>query len=197
VTGALDLPLLADLLAYPGPDLGRRADACAAALAQELPAAAVRLSRFAAWASAAGTGPLEEAYTSAFDLAPICTPYVGDQLFGASGERSLLLAGLRELQRECGIAPGAELPDHVAEVLRLAAGPLPPDVRDDLLRNGLAPALRKMLAALEAAAHPWADAVAAALEAVDALAPPARAEAAMSAPTPSSGPASPRMPISR
>jgi nitrate reductase delta subunit len=170
VTGHLDLRLLAELLAYPAPDLGRRAEACAAALAGVRPAAAVRLSRFAAWASAAGTGPLEEAYTSAFDLAPICTPYVGDQLFGASGERSLLLAGLRELQREAGIAPGAELPDHVAEVLRLAAGPIPPGVRDDLLRDGLAPALRKMLVALEAAAHPWADAVVAALEAVEAVA---------------------------
>jgi nitrate reductase delta subunit len=176
-----DLGRLADVLAYPAPDLGERAGACATALAPARPAAAARLSRFAAWASSAGTGPLEEAYTSAFDLAPICTPYVGDQLFGASGERSLLLAGLRELQRDAGVAPGAELPDHVAEVLRLAGGSLPPEIRDDLLRDGLAPALRKMLAALEAASHPWADAVAAALDAVDLVAPPARETAAITA----------------
>ena len=168
MTGDLDLRALADLLVYPGPDLGTRATACAAALARVGSPAVARLSRFAAWASAAGAGPLEEAYTSAFDLAPICTPYVGDQLFGASGERSLLLSGLRELQRDAGIAPGAELPDHVAELLRLAAGPVPPEVRADLLRDGLAPALRKMLSALETAAHPWADAVAAALDAVEA-----------------------------
>jgi nitrate reductase delta subunit len=184
VSGDLDLRALADLLAYPGPDLGTRATTCAAELDRAGSPAAAPLSRFAAWASAAGAGPIEEAYTSAFDLAPICTPYVGDQLFGASGERSLLLAGLRELQRDAGIAPGAELPDHVAEVLRLAAGPVPPDVRADLLRDGLAPALRKMLSALETTAHPWTDAVAAALDAVEALLPPARDASAIAGPAP-------------
>ena len=184
MSGDLDLRALADLLAYPGPDLGTRATSCAAGLAGSGSPAAARLSRFAAWASAAGAGPLEETYTSAFDLAPICTPYVGDQLFGASGERSLLLAGLRELQRDAGIAPGAELPDHVAELLRLAAGPVPPEVRADLLRDGLAPALRKMLSALETAAHPWADAVAAALDAVEGLLPPGRDASAIVGPAP-------------
>ena len=68
-----------------------------------------------------GPAALEEAYTSAFDLAPLCSPYVGDQLFGASRERSFLLSGLRELQRDARLEAGPELPDHVSEVLRLAA----------------------------------------------------------------------------
>ena len=38
------------------------------------------------------------------------------------------------------------------------------------MRDGLAPVLAKMLAALEAATHPWADVVAAALEALGPLA---------------------------
>lgn len=157
---------LADLLAYPGPGLSARAADCAAALAEDHPTAAARLSRFALLALSSGAGDLEEAYTRAFDLAPLCSPYVGDQLFGATGERSLLLAGLRELAIDAGVAPGGELPDHVSEMLRLVAAPIPTDVRDDLVRDGLAPALEKMLAALEEARHPWADVLAAVAEAV-------------------------------
>jgi nitrate reductase molybdenum cofactor assembly chaperone NarJ/NarW len=171
---------LADVLSYPGPDLAARAAECAEALAPDHPAAAARLSRFAVFALSAGDAA-GEAYTAAFDLAPICSPYVGDQLFGASRERSFLLSGLRELQREAGVPGGAELPDHVSEVLRLAAAPLPLDVREDLIGDGLVPALRRMLAALEAAGHPWADAVAAALDAAECAAPPPPEPAARAA----------------
>lgn len=171
------LRLLADLLAYPCPGLAARAAECAAAVAASHPVGAARLERFAAFAAAAGEPALEEAYTAAFDLAPLASPYVGDQLFGASRERSYLLSGLNELRREAGLERGPELADHVAEVLRLAAAPIAEDVREDLVRDGLAPALAKMLAALDGARHPWADAVAAAVDVLDAHAgaPAARA----------------------
>jgi nitrate reductase delta subunit len=165
------LRLLADVLAYPGPGLAERAAECAAALAADHPAGAERLSRFAAFARSSGAAGLEEAYTSAFDLAPVCSPYVGDQLFGASRERSFLLSGLRQLQADAGLAAGTELADHVSEVLRLVAAQIPDDVRDDLVRDGLAPVARKMLAALEAARHPWADVLAALVDAVEETTP--------------------------
>jgi nitrate reductase delta subunit len=161
------LRLLGEVLAYPGPALGARAEACAEALAAASPGAAERLARFARYARGASAAALEEAYTAAFDLAPVTSPYVGDQLFGASRERSFLLSGLRELQRQAAVEPGPELPDHVSEVLRLLAASLPDDVRDDLVRDGLVPSLEKMRAALEEVRHPWADAVAAAAEALD------------------------------
>ncbi len=165
---------LADVLSYPAPGFVVRVAACVEALAGECPGAAARLARFASFALGAGDAALEEAYTAAFDVAPLASPYVGDRLFGACRERSWLLAALAELRRDAGLAPGPELPDHVAEVLRLAAAPIPGDVRDDLLRDGAAPALAGMLAALEEARHPWADAVGAAVEA---LAPGADAPA--------------------
>lgn len=169
------LERLAGALSYPTAGFVARVAECGEALAREHPAAAARLARFASFALSAGVAALEEAYTSAFDVAPLASPYVGDQLFGASRERAHLLSALRELGREAGLAPGPELADHVAEVLRLAAAPIPDDVRDDLLRDGLGPALVKMLAALEEARHPWADVVAAA---VDVLVPRAGAPAA-------------------
>jgi nitrate reductase delta subunit len=160
------LRLLADALAYPGPPLADDAARCAGRLAATHPAAAERLARFAAFARSSRLAELEEGYTAAFELSPVCSPYVGDQLFGASAERSLLLAGLRELQADAGLEGGRELPDHVCEVLRLAAADLPADVRGDLVRDGLAPAAKKMCAALEAVGHPWADVLGAVAEAV-------------------------------
>jgi nitrate reductase delta subunit len=159
---------VAGVLSYPGADFLPRVAGCVEALAAGHPRAAARLARFATFALASSPGALEEAYTQAFDVAPVASPYVGDQLFGATRERSYLLSGLRELRREAGLAPGAELADHVAEVLRLVASPIPDDVREDLVREGLAPALAKMLAALEEARHPWADVVAAAVDVIDA-----------------------------
>lgn len=159
---------LADVLSYPGADFAPRVAQCVEALAARHPAAAARLARFQSYALASGAGALEEAYTQAFDVAPVASPYVGDQLFGATRERSYLLSGLRELRREAGLAPGAELADHVAEVIRLVAAPIPEDVREDLVRDGLAPVLARMRAALDEARHPWADVLAAAVDVFEA-----------------------------
>ncbi len=165
--GADVLRRLADVLSYPAPGFAARVAECVEALSARHPGAATRLARFASYALGAGDAALEEAYTLAFDLAPLASPYVGDQLFGPTRERSYLLSGLRELRRDAGLEPGAELDDHVAEVLRLAAADVPDDVRGDLLRDGLGPALAKMLAALDEARHPWADAVGAAADVID------------------------------
>jgi nitrate reductase delta subunit len=166
------LRLLAGLTGYPGPAVAAEGAECAAALAPAHPAAAERIARFAAFAR--DRAAAEEAYTSAFDLAPLASPYVGDQLFGESRERALLMAWLRELQRDAGLVPGTELPDHVSEILRLVASGLPADVGDDLARDALVPAARKMLAALEAARHPYADVLGAVLAVLDV--PDARVE---------------------
>lgn len=170
---ASTLQLLADLLSYPTPGLAARAAEGAVALAADQRAAAGRLARFAAFARSSDPGALEEAYTAAFDLAPLCSPYVGDQLFGASRERAYFLSGLAELRREAGLPPTSELPDHVSEVLRLVAALVPGEVRGDLVRDGLAPCLKKLLAVLDEARHPWADVLAAAVDVID-----PRAEAA-------------------
>jgi nitrate reductase assembly molybdenum cofactor insertion protein NarJ len=156
------LELLARVAAYPGDRLASDAAGCAAALAASHPGAAARLARFAELAR--DRARAEEAYTSAFDLAPVTSPYVGDQLFGESRERALLMAWLRELQRDAGVAASPELPDHLSEVLRLVAAALPEDVRRDLAQDAVVPAAEKMLAALEGARHPYAEVLGAVVE---------------------------------
>jgi nitrate reductase assembly molybdenum cofactor insertion protein NarJ len=159
------LRLLAELAAYPGPGIASAAGECAAALGAAHSGAAERLLRFAAFAHEPAAA--EEAYTSAFDLAPLASPYVGDQLFGESRERALFMAWLRELQPGSPERRAAELPDHLSEVLLLVASPIAADVRDDLVHDALVPAARKMAAALEEARHPYADVLGAMVEALE------------------------------
>lgn len=99
----------------------------------------------------------QEAYTAAFDLAPIASPYLGDHLFGATAARHLFLAKVKQLFRAAGVDPGIELPDHLAAVLRLVAlAPSSPDL-EDLVADGALPAARKMLALLVEARSPYAE----------------------------------------
>ena len=114
-----------------------------------------------------GDAALQEAYTAAFDLAPIASPFVGDHLFGATAARHLFLARVKALLRETGVDPGAELPDHLAIVLRLVAVAEPSPEIDDLVADGALPAARKMLALLEEARNPYAGAVAAVVSALE------------------------------
>ena len=156
---------LARVLDYPT-DLAADARAASAALAS-LPVAAERLLRLADRAER-DPAALEEAYVSAFELAPLASPFVGDQLFGASQARHLFLARVGAMQRAAGLDPAPELPDHLSAVLRLVALAPPSPERDDLARDGALPAARQMLQALEAANHPYADALAAIAEVLEA-----------------------------
>lgn len=103
-----------------------------------------------------GDARLQEAYTAAFELAPVASPYLGDHLFGPSAARHLFLAKVKRLLAAAGVDPGAELPDHLSVVLRLAAvAPRSREI-DELLADGALPAARAMHAALESAGNPWA-----------------------------------------
>lgn len=61
----------------------------------------------------------EEEYTRAFDLSPMAIPYVSIHLYGEeSYKRGRLMAWLNEQYAERGFDAGAELPDHVGNVIR-------------------------------------------------------------------------------
>jgi nitrate reductase delta subunit len=145
--------LLADLLDYPTPDLPNQAGECAALLAKSRARAAQHLERFRDLAERTPLGALEELYTSAFDLQPVCYPYVGYQLFGDTYKRGEFLARLKEHYREHGFAVGRELPDHLPVMMRYLASQDQPD--QELIADGLLPALNKMLDALRD--HPYGD----------------------------------------
>lgn len=101
---------------------------------------------------------LQSIYTSTFDLAPSCSPYLGTHLFGdESRDRARLMVGLRAAGIE-----GNELPDHIAEVLAFAPR-FGEDEWNDLVVLVLEPALTKMDALLRATSNPYREVVAEAL----------------------------------
>jgi nitrate reductase delta subunit len=149
--------LLSDLLAYPAGDVGALARS-ALAIAEGEGEGGAALARFAAAAGAMGTSALQELYTATFDLQPVCTPYVGVHLLGDDNpKRGALLAELVGIYAEAGYRPREELADHVAEVLGYMAVARPGPARDDLLHDGLLPALARMIDALRDRENPYRD----------------------------------------
>ena len=142
------------------------------------------LARFAARVEAAPLPQVQELYTSTFDLQPACAPYFGHQLLGEDSPlRGPLLSRLSGIYARDGFTPREELPDHVAEVLRFLATAPPSAERDDLLRDGLVPALARMLETFQDRENPYRDLLAA-VHGVLASVQPERGEA-------SKGPAHP------
>lgn len=145
--------LLAQTVEYPTPALPDQARDCVAALRIHHPRATRAMKQFAAYTEATLLAAQEELYTATFELKPTCFPYIGFQLFGETYKRGEFLAALSARYRESGCSAGPELPDHLGAVLRYLART--PD--EDLVAEGLVPALRRMVDQLEG--NPYRDAM--------------------------------------
>ncbi len=149
----------ADLLDYPGADVEASVEACLAEMVDAPREAREALGGFRDQARQLGLSGLEEAYTVAFDLDVRCTPYVGHHLFGENTPRGLFMARLVAAYRAQGFAaPPAELPDHLAvmlrylDLLRSAGGA----GAEDLVGDAIVPASRLIADALDRRRHPYA-----------------------------------------
>ncbi|GAB4561540.1 MAG: hypothetical protein Tsb0017_19180 [Geothermobacteraceae bacterium] len=125
-----------------------------APVAQE---ALASLQRFAAFLDNGTPARVEEIYTSCFDLQPSCHPYVGYLLFGESQARIVFLMRLKELYRSYGFVEDAELPDHLATMLRFLGSINDQPCRSEIIVDGLRPALEKLVAGLEGEDQPYLD----------------------------------------
>lgn len=157
----------AELLSYPDDALPGRLRAQAARLPSVSGAA---LDALADRLALLGPGGAEELYTATFDLRPAVSPYAGMHLCGEGPRRNALLAHLAALRASAGLAPGDEVPDHFAELLRYLASAPADAESEDVATLVLAPAARRAAAAL-----PHDNPYRAALEAL-AVALPAPAE---------------------
>ena len=133
-------------------------------------AARGEIDAFAREVSSLDRNELESAYTSTFDLAPSCSPYLGAHLFGEDDrDRGRLLAGLRMTYERTGLPfDEHELPDHIAEVLAFAEHE---DAEEwpELVKLILVPALTKMDEALRSSSNPYRHLIAAARQAHEVL----------------------------
>ncbi|MCC6608769.1 MAG: hypothetical protein IT515_03705 [Burkholderiales bacterium] len=148
------LGLFADLLDYPAPGLARKAAECEALVGTAAPVAAAFLHGFRSFAEETPVGKLEEIYSGFFDLNPICHPYVGYQLFGENYKRSSFLLGLKaRYLAEAFQASANEIPDRLSTVLRFVAQSRAGASTDELVREGLIPALERMTTKPESSDH--------------------------------------------
>jgi nitrate reductase delta subunit len=151
VTRAETLTLLAELLEHPSPRLPASVAACIELTAEGSPRAAALLAAFLDELERMPSGRLEELYVSAFDFdlpteaGLSCYPHVGHYLLGESYRRSRLMVGLLERYREHGFdVPAAELPDHLAVILRFLAHAPDSETAGEIVGEALLPALARM-----------------------------------------------------
>lgn len=137
--------LFADILDYPQESLAEQVRECEALVSVSSPGAADLLRQFRNVVEEKSNGQLEEIYTGIFDLDSDCHPYVGYQLFGESYERSVFLLELKERYRAGGFeASENELPDRLSELLRFLSVSGEGEPGQEIIDEGLAPALDKM-----------------------------------------------------
>jgi len=137
--------LFAELLDYPRTNLAGAAGECAALVAGRSSKATAFLHEFESFAEKTSLTRMEEIYTGLFELDATCHPYIGYHLFGESYKRSAFLLELKERYRPHGIKCGVELPDHLAVMLRYLAANEDRAETEEIIREALHPALRKML----------------------------------------------------
>jgi nitrate reductase delta subunit len=147
----------AELLSYPDAATRPTAAACAALLHEVRPEAAEPLAGFVNFLDAHEAARVEEIFTATFDLQPACHPYVGYQLCGESQQRTMFLIKLQQLYKEYGFTAGTELPDHLSTMLRFIGTVADRNCRQELISDGLLPALEKLLQGLDQGENPYVE----------------------------------------
>jgi nitrate reductase delta subunit len=143
------------LLSYPGQSITRDATACSADLKLVSPEASTSLESFLSFLKANDINRIEEAFTGTFDLQSLCHPYVGYQLCGESQQRTMFMIKLKDIYQEYGFVSGNELPDHLTEVMRFIGSISDQECRQEIIEDGLLPALAKITLGIESDNHPY------------------------------------------
>lgn len=137
---------VADAFRYPGP--GSHADLQAEVGKMSPGAAQNDMERFVGAIAGLELGEWEELHTRTLDLSPLFVPYVGHAVWGENYRRGEFMAELKGAQREAGIDPAGELPDHIEPILRYLDS-VPEPLLD--LIEVLPAAVEKMVAQLKKA----------------------------------------------
>lgn len=143
------------LFRYPDAETADIAADCYRLLKRQHPEEAEQLQYFKEFVAGSLPAKVEETFTATFELQPLCHPYVGYQLCGESGQRTMFLIKLKELYRQNGYTLGHELPDHFSEMLGFVATIDDPVCRTELVTDALIPALDKLIVSMENEDHPY------------------------------------------
>lgn len=151
------LAMLAGLLDRPSVHLCGCARLCEQRLGPVNTGLAVKLATFARWSERTSWFEMDEIYRATFSSDGWCPASVAWHLFPPA-RRARFLVRMKAHYRLQGFAPGGELADHVATLLRFAARDPQASESDGIIEFCVRPALRRMRARL-AACHPYATAL--------------------------------------
>jgi nitrate reductase molybdenum cofactor assembly chaperone NarJ/NarW len=143
------------LLSYPDAEIKEIASDCQQSLQQDCPDSATQLQVFIEYLANSDQAESEELFTSTFDLQPLCYPYVGYQLCGENEKRGMFLMKMQQLYRQHNFNQSSELPDHLGEMLRFVGTTTDQDCRQELINDGLLPALEKIIVGIDNDDHPY------------------------------------------
>lgn len=141
--------VLARLFAHPGPEFEADVTWAIVFHSEHYPSAAQRLEEFQRLLPTGDLVALQELHTRTFDVQAITSLDIGYTLFGEDYKRGALLANLSDEHTRAGNDCGAELGDHLTNVLRLLPKLADVALREEFVRVLLAPALREMIREFE------------------------------------------------
>ena len=113
------------------------------------------LKKFEEHISSLDLEPLQELYTTTFDIQGRCCLDLGFVLWGEDYKRGDFLVKMKGLQEEYGVDLKSELPDHLPNVLKLLAKMDEQTLRSDLVSKILLPSLSKMQKSFKDQENPY------------------------------------------
>ncbi|OGA18821.1 MAG: hypothetical protein A3G25_02620 [Betaproteobacteria bacterium RIFCSPLOWO2_12_FULL_63_13] len=134
---------LAGLFDFPAPGFAAKGRQLLNMMRERYPQAAGELEQFLG-AIPDSTLDLQELHTRTFDVQSLTTLDLGYVLFGDDYKRGELLSNLTREHAQAGVDCAGELADHLPNVLRLIAALEDEDLRSELVRNILVPAIMLM-----------------------------------------------------
>lgn len=140
---------LADLFDFPAPGFAARGRALLEVLRGGYAEAAREVERFLA-AIPESTLDLQELHTRTFDVQSLTTLDIGFILFGDDYKRGELLSNLTREHAKAHNDCGGELADHLPNLLRLIPKLADEELRGELVRKILIPALTLMIREFDA-----------------------------------------------
>lgn len=137
--------ILASIFYFPGEDYSEKAVDCLHMLQEKYPDVAHHFETFVRFIHDIPASELEKLYIRTFDVQALCCLDVGYVLFGEDYTRGKLLANLNKEHHMAGIDCRGELADRLPNVLRLMPHLEDSELREELVRYILKPALDKMI----------------------------------------------------
>ena len=112
------------------------------------------LDEFASQMEKLSLSQIQEQFIATFDWNPATALDLGWHLYGEQYARGEFLVRVREQLRRFGIPESAELPDHITHILPLLAC-MEPDDAMPFARDFVAPAVAKLVSALDQKKTPF------------------------------------------